>query len=152
MGMTQKFTAWLRRHRALFLIVGIVIGLALSGVWAFINAPINVNRMTLADWQDTKIQSIGTATIQKLEANGPYQSMADIDHISGIGPVKMAQIQRHFTTWDTARPDVWYAGFIIGLALTFGCGLALHIIRSEQRHKAKELDRKLFGDDKNVKR
>lgn len=146
----QKFTAWLRRHRVMFLLTGIVLGLTLI-MWAYFNAPVNINRMQPGDWQDTHIQGVGTATVQKLESNGPYASMQDIDRISGIGPAKMAQIQRHFTTWDTARSDVWYAGFIVGLALTFGCGLALHIVRSEQRHRAKELDQKLFGD-KNVKR
>lgn len=146
----QKFAAWLRRHRVMFLLTGIVFGLTLLA-WAYCNAPININRMQAGDWQDTHIQGIGTATVEKLQTHGPYANMQDIDRVSGIGPVKMVQIQRHFTTWDTARSDIWYAGFIIGLVLAFGCGLALHIIRSEQRHRAKELDRKLFGDNK-VKR
>lgn len=147
----ERFTAWLRRHKAAFLIIGIVFGLTLLA-WAYFNAPINVNRMTPADWKDTHIQSIGTMTVEKLQTHAPYASMQDIDRISGIGPKKMAQIQRYYTTWDTVRSDVWYAGFIIGLALTFGCGFILHIIRSEKRQHAKQLVRKLFGDDKNVKR
>jgi hypothetical protein len=126
-----------------------MIGLMLLA-WAYINAPLNINRMTAADWQDTHIQGIGTATIQKLETNGSYQNMADIDRISGIGPVKMAQIQRHFTTWDTARSDVWYAVLPIALILTFGCGLALWWNWLKKRKNAQMLE-KLIGD-KNVKR
>lgn len=141
---------WIRRHRIQILLIGVIIGLTLL-VWAYINAPLNINRMTAADWQDTHYQSIGTATIAKLQAHGPYTDMQDIDRLPGIGPVKMAQIQRHFTTWDTARSDRWYTWFLVGLVLTFGCGLAIHVIRSDQRQRAKKIDDKLFGD-KNVKR
>lgn len=145
----QKFAAWLRRHRVMFLLTGIVFGLTLL-VWAYFNAPVNINRMQPGDWQDTKIQSIGTATVEKLQAHGPYSSMQDIDRVSGIGPVKMAQIQRHFTTWDTAKPDVWYLVLLTAVILTFGCGLALWWHWFKQRKNAQWLE-KVVGD-KTVKR
>lgn len=147
----QKFTAWLRRHKTKFLDFGILLGLALLA-WAFVNAPVNINRMTDADWHDTKIQSIGTATVQKLQANSPYADMQDIDRVTGIGPVKMAQIQRHFTTWDTAKADVWFHGFLIALILAFGCGLIRYFVHRDRAEAVKKFEHRLGIDDKNVKR
>ena len=146
----DRFAAWLRRHKTLFADAGITFGLMLLA-WAFINAPVNINRMQAGDWQNMHISKISTATVQKLEANAPYGTMADIDRVSGIGPAKMSQIQRHFTTWDTARSEVWYVGFFLGLILTFGCGLARHIIHSNKREAARRLEQRILND-KNVKR
>ncbi len=117
--VNERFIAWLRRHKSAFLNFGILVGLALI-MWAYVNAPVNINRMQPGDWQDTHIQSIGTATVEKLSAGVPYQSINEIDQINGIGPVKMAQVKRYFTTWDTAKADAWFPGFIIGLVLFFG--------------------------------
>jgi hypothetical protein len=146
----QKFTAWIRRHRTKFLDIGIVIGLALI-TWGYFNAPVNINRMTPADWQDTHISKVGTVTIQKLQANAPYTDIRDVDKINGIGKVKTTQISHYFTTWDTAKADAWFPLDIAGLILFFGCVFVLHVKKSDQRYRAKQLDEKLFKD-KNVKR
>jgi len=143
----QKFTAWLRRHKTKFLDLGALLGLTLI-VWAYFNAPVNINRMTFADWQDTHIQTIGAVTIQKLSANVPYTDIRDIDKIEGIGPVKMAQINRHFTTWDTAKADLWFPLFLIGLVLFFGCIFIRAAIVSDKRAQAKRLENKYFKDEK----
>lgn len=111
--------AWFRRHKSAFINIGILVGAVLI-TWGAVNAPVNINRMQSGDWQDAHIQSVGTVTIQKLAKGAPYADINDIDHISGVGSVKMAQIKRHFTTWDTAKADVWFPGFIIGLILFFG--------------------------------
>ena len=143
----QKFTAWLRRHKTKFLDLGALLGLTLI-VWAYFNAPVNINRMTSADWQDTHIQAIGAVTIQKLSANVPYTDIRDIDKIKGIGPVKMAQINRHFTTWDTAKADLWFPLFLIGLVLFLGCIFIRAAIVSDKRAQAKRLENKYFKDEK----
>lgn len=153
----ERFTAWLRRHKVILSVMLVAIGFT-AIMWCRYNAPICINRMTPADWQDTHIQKIGTVTIQKLESHAPYADMQSIDRISGIGPVKMAQIERHFTTWDTARSEAWWPIMIIGTVLFFGgllflCAIA---IKDREKHRiAQKLERKLNGDipgDKNVKR
>lgn len=146
----QKFTAWLRRHKNKFFDIGIVIGLALI-VWAFFNAPVNINRMQPGDWKDAHIQKIGVATIQKIQAHAPYVEIKDVDRIPGIGPVKMAQVQRYFTTWDTAKSDAWYILDVAGLIIFFGCLYCRLIIAHKQHDNAKDIKKTLFGD-KNVKR
>ena len=139
MGL-EKFRAWFRRHKTKLLDLGIIIGIALLA-WSYFNAPVNINRMEPGDWQNTHISGIGTATIQKLESDVPYQDIHQIDAIPGIGPVKMAQLDRHFTTWDTAKADVWFPGFLIGLVLTFGGGLARYF-----SHRSRIEDAKIFHD------
>jgi hypothetical protein len=146
----EKFAAWLRRHKIKFIDFGIVLGLALI-VWGYFNAPVNINRMTEADWQNTHIQSLGTITIQKLQANAPYADIRDANKINGIGTAKMAQINMRFTTWDTAKAILWFPLDLVGLVLFFGGLFSRHIIMSDKRYRAKKLDEKLFGD-KNVKR
>lgn len=148
--MMQKFTAWIRRHKVILSVLLVLAGLT-AVIWCHYNAPICINRMTHADWQDTHIQKIGSVTIQKLEYYEPYESMQDIDKIDGIGPVKMKQIERHFTTWDTARSDAWWPIMIIGTAAFFGGLLCLYEIarkRREQHKTAEKLERKLFGEEK----
>lgn len=142
--------AWLRRHKTIFLSLGILIGFTLI-VWAYINAPVNINRMQPGDWQDIHIKGISTATIQKISKDAPYTDIRDVDHIDGIGTVKMAQINRYFTTWDTAKADTWYIGFIVGLLLFFGCVFIWHIINSDKHKKAKNFEKRLF-EEKNEKR
>ena len=152
--MMQKFTAWIRRHKIILSVLLVLVGFS-AVIWCHHNAPICINRMTSADWQDTHIQKIGKITVQKLEYYEPYESMQDIDKIDGIGPVKMKQIEHHFTTWDTARSDMWWPIMIIGTAMFFGGLLILSEIarkRREQHKTAEKLEQKLFGEDKNVKR
>ena len=146
----QKFTAWIRRHKTKFLDFGIIIGFALIA-WGYFNAPVNINRMTAADWKDTHIQKIGTITIQKLEANAPYTDIRDAKKIDGIGKVKAAQVEHYFTTWDTAKADSWFPINIVGTVFLFGGIFLYYVHRSEQRYIAKKLDEKIFND-KNVKR
>jgi len=146
----EKAKAWFRRHKLKFLNIGVLIGLTLI-VWAFINAPVNINRMQSGDWQDTHIQSIGTITIQKMSGGAPYTDIRDISHISGIGTVKVAQISRHFTTWDTAKADLWFPLFLVGLVIFFGSIFIYHIIISDKHKKAKNFEKRLF-EEKNEKR
>jgi len=146
----QKITAWLRRHRTKFLDIGIIIGFALIA-WGYFNAPININRMTAADWQDTHIQKIGTVTVQKLQENAPYTDIRDVDKIDGIGKVKAAQVKHYFSTWDTAKADAWFPLVIAELIIFFGCVFVRYIIEADKHNRAKNLDEKLFKD-KNVKR
>ena len=108
--------------------------------------------MTSADWQDTHISGVGSATIQKLAANAPYQDIRDIDKADGIGPAKMSQVQRYFTTWDTAKANVWFPGFLIALILTFGCGLIRYFVHRDRAEAVKKFEHRLGIDDKNVKR
>ena len=139
---------WLRRHKTIFLSFGVLIGLTLI-MWAYINAPININRMQPGDWQNTHIKGIGAVTLQKLAKGAPYTDIRDVDHIGGIGAVKMAQISRYFTTWDTAKADLWFPLFLAGLVLFFGSVFVWHIIILDKREKskrAKKLDEKLFGN------
>lgn len=150
----QKFTAWMRRHRIILSILMVVVGF-FAVVWCHYNAPININRMTYADWQDTHIKKIGAETIQKLEYYGPYESIQDIDKINGIGSVKVKQIERYFTVWDTTRSEAWWPIMIIGTALFFGGLLLLSKVEKthrEQNRTAEKLNQKLFKEDKIVKR
>jgi len=142
--------AWLRRHKIVFVILGVLIGFTII-LWAFVNKPVSINLMQPGDWKDTHIQSIGTITIQKLAKGAPYTDIRDIEHISGIGPAKMAQIKRHFTTWDTAKADLWFPLFLIGLVLFFVSVFVWHIIISEKHRKAKNLEKRLF-EEKDEKR
>ncbi len=146
----EKISAWFRRHKIIFFNIGILIGFTLI-VWAYFNTPVNINRMTSADWQNFHAKEIGTETVQKLSAGAPYQSIEDINKISGIGPVKMAQIKRYFTTWDTAKSDVWYIGFFAGLILFFGGILYRYITEKDRKKAIKNFEQRLFGD-KSVKR
>jgi len=148
----QKFTAWVRRHRTKFLDVGIIIGFMLFGVWGYFNAPVNINHMQTGDWQDTHISKIGVITVQKLQDNAPYTDIRDVSKIDGIGKVKAAQVEHYFTTWDTAKADLWFPLVLIGLIIFFGCIFARHVIISDKHYRAKKLDEKYFRDDKNVKR
>lgn len=144
----QKFAAWMRRHKTVFLVCGMILGIALL-MWTYVDAPININRMQSGDWKDLKLDGIGTETIQKLESNGPYKSMNDIDNLRGIGSAKMEQIQHHFTTWDTMRSEVWYIGFFGGLILTFGCGLSLWANHRRKHEHALLLSQMLESKVKN---
>ena len=142
----QKFTAWVRRHRTKFLDFGIIIGFALIA-WGYFNAPVNINRMQTGDWQDTHISKIGTITVQKLQDNAPYTDIRDVNKIDGIGKVKTAQIEHYFTTWDTAKADMWFPLDIAGLFIFFGCIFVRHVIESAKHKRAKKLDEKYFRDD-----
>ncbi|MCK9576457.1 MAG: hypothetical protein M0R51_11090 [Clostridia bacterium] len=146
----EKVAAWFRRHKLYFIIAFILFGLTID-VWGYFNAPVNINRMTAADWKDTHIQKIGTITIQKLEANAPYTDIRDAKKIDGIGKVKAAQVEHYFTTWDTAKADSWFPINIVGTVFLFGGIFLYYVHRSEQRYIAKKLDEKIFND-KNVKR
>ena len=123
-------------------------------------------------YHEYKAQSILTETLEKYgfrveknflglgtefrasfgEGSPAVAFLCEYDALPGIGPVKMIQIRHYFTTWDTAKADVWYWGLLAGLILTFGCGLARHVVRSNKREAARRLERRLGLDDKNVKR
>ena len=55
------------------LVIGII-GLCYMGT---VQAKVNINRMTAADWQDSHIEGIGTATQAKLLTNAPYADIKD---------------------------------------------------------------------------
>lgn len=116
----EKIVAWLRRHKIKFIIIGIVCAVTID-VWSYFNAPININRMTSADWQNTHISKLGITTICKLESNTPYTNINDINKIDGIGKIKQKQIKHYFTTWDTAKADAWFSMNICAIILISLC-------------------------------
>ena len=144
--MKEKIAAWFRRHKTIFLDVGIIIGFALIA-WGYFNAPVNINHMQTGDWQDTHISKIGVITVQKLQDNAPYTDIRDVNKIDGIGKVKTAQVEHYFTTWDTAKADLWFPLDIAGLFIFFGCVFVRHEIESAKHKRAKKLDEKYFRDD-----
>jgi len=86
-----------------------------------------------------------------LAKDAPYNDIRDVDHISGIGPVKMAQINRYFTTWDTAKADLWFPLFLAGLVIFFISVFIWHIINFDKHKKAKNFEKRLF-EEKDEKR
>jgi hypothetical protein len=109
--------AWLRRKFPKILIIFMAIGIVLLG-WTYFNSPSNINRMTSTDWNNFHASGIGTATVEKLASNAPYQNIEDVNKVVGIGPAKMVQINRYFTTWDTAKPNIWIIALLLGIVIT----------------------------------
>lgn len=56
--------------------------------------PIDLNRATATDL--VLIDGVGPALAARIVANRPYQSVAELERVSGIGPVRMAGLRRFF--------------------------------------------------------
>ncbi|MDU7339010.1 MAG: helix-hairpin-helix domain-containing protein [Clostridium sp.] len=89
----------------------LVIGLC-GAIYTATQAKVNINQMTAADWQDTHISGVGEVTKAKILENAPYSDIKDVAKVDGIGEQKQAQIERHFTTYDTCRPEI-YLGLLV---------------------------------------
>ena len=95
---------WLK-IATMLLLIGII-GLTYMGS---VQAKVNINSMTAADWQDSHITDIGVATQTKLMVNAPYSDIKNTAKIMGVGTRKQAQIERHFSTYDTCRIEIYLA-------------------------------------------
>lgn len=107
-------------------------------VFSFSQCKINVNAMTIADWQNTHIKSIGIQTEAKIIKSCPVKNVNDLAEINGIGKVKSKTLERHFCAYDTCRFEI-DVGFAAGGAVcsTIGILLIVYILTK----------RKILSDD-----
>ena len=105
------------------LAIGIVLNL-----YALSQSKLNINQMTAADWQNTKITNIGEVTEQKIIDSAPYTSIDEVAKIDGIGDVKQAAIEQHFSTTDTCRLDYYFLSLFLSFSfIVIGILLIIYI-------------------------
>jgi len=125
-----------------FGILCLIIGCCLT-IYAGANAKININQMTAADWQSCSIKGIGTQTESKLLAAEPVSNIESVSAISEIGAKKVTAIERHFTTLDTCRYEIFIAALIIGINLIVIGALMIIFILVRQVLAAREFKRSI---------
>jgi hypothetical protein len=125
-----------------FGILCLLIGCCLT-IYAGANAKININSMTSSDWQECSIKGIGERTESKLLAVEPISNIESVATISGIGTEKAAIIEKHFTTRDTCRYEIFMAALIIGINLIVIGALMIIFILVRQVLAAREFKRSI---------
>lgn len=123
----------------------VVIGLC-GAIYTATQAKVNINQMTAADWEDTHISGVGEVTKAKILENAPYSDIKDVSKVDGIGEKKQAQIERHFTTYDTLRYEVFIFLCCISLGLTSAGALIIFILHLQRKRLSYMLQKSIKKD------